>query len=97
MKIKAFTFIEILISISIVSIIGTYSLYSFFNFYESQNINNKIVEINSIFQEKDRDIKNKKIYDYEIDINKNDKSIIIYTDIYDNNENQKLSYNQNGS
>lgn len=93
MKIKAFTFVEILISITIIWITTSYWLYSFFNFYDSQELNNKIWYLDEYIKDKNKEVKNKKIYDYSIELRSWNNYLIYYSDIFEIDNYQKIEVN----
>lgn len=90
MKIKAFTFVEILISITIIWIITSYGLYSFMNFYDNKRLNGKISYLSDIINENNKLVKNKEIYDYSINIKQYSKNIVIYKNIFDEKNYQTI-------
>ncbi len=79
----AFTLIEILVSISIVSIISVVTLNWFLNFLEENTIKLKTSQIINKIEELDRKIKNKEIFDYEVKFDKNisNSSYIVHENI----------------
>lgn len=90
MKIKAFTFVEILISITIIWIITSYGLYSFMNFYDNKRLNDKISYLSDIINENDKLVKNKAVYDYSINIKLDSKNIVVYKNIFDEKNYQTI-------
>jgi prepilin-type N-terminal cleavage/methylation domain-containing protein len=84
--ITAFTLIELLVVITIITIISTSGIFYFFDFVKNQEINQKIYVIENDINLLGKEIKNYKIFDYELIFNTSDstnKSYIIYTNIFD--------------
>jgi Tfp pilus assembly protein PilE len=63
---NAFTFVEILFVISIISFLTFSSVMYFNNFVDRKKIDGDIYLIKSSFEELDSKVKNNEIYDYEI-------------------------------
>lgn len=82
-KVKAFTLIEILISITIVSIISVVSLNWFLNFLEENTLKLKTSKILNNIESLDKKVENKEIFDYKVVFDKNytNSSYIIYENI----------------
>ena len=90
----AFTLIELLISVSIVSIISVSSINWFFNFLQQREANMKMMEFSYYLDSLDKEVKNHEIFDYQLEINLQDSndSYIVYTDIFDTAKQQTLSF-----
>lgn len=82
-KIVAFTLIEILVSITIISIVSITTLNWFLNFLEENTIKLKTSNIINNIENLDKKIQNKEIFDYEIVFDKNftNSWYIIYENI----------------
>lgn len=63
---KAFTLIELIIVISIITLLSSSSVFYFFDFVENKKINEMLLLIEDDFQELDKKVKNYEIFDYEI-------------------------------
>ncbi len=82
-KIIAFTLIEILVSITIISIVSIVTLNWFLNFLEENTIKLKTSDILNNIESLDKKIENKEIFDYEVIFDKNltNSWYIIYENI----------------
>lgn len=78
---KWFTFIELLIVITIIWIISFFSFGSFFDFLKNKEFAIKINNLENIIKEEDLKINKKEIFDYEIIFDKNND----YFKIFENN------------
>lgn len=67
--IKALTYAELIIVISIMTILTSSISYYFVDFVNKNNFKNEINEFLYIIEEEDYKIQNKEIFDYEIDLN----------------------------
>jgi type II secretory pathway pseudopilin PulG len=84
-KIKAFTFIELLIVSAILIIVSTSTVFYFFWFLDQSKLNTWIDYIQDELKILDNKVKNKQISDYKIFFKKN--SLFFY--VYENNLNLK--------
>jgi hypothetical protein len=66
---KAFTYIELIVVISIITLLSTTWVFYFLEFVKSQEINQKVNTIDMDFKELDKKIKSFEIFDYEIQLN----------------------------
>lgn len=83
MKIKAFTFAELIVVIAIISIVSVWWAITFFNFIEWREIKAELNKINSIVQNEDAKIDSKEVFDYLI-VFSSDKSLYyIYENFFD--------------
>lgn len=81
MKKTAFTLVELLIVIAIISILSASSIVYFNNYTDSLKIQTRLSYIYTYFEELDNEVKNKQIYDYELHLNT--WSLLFY--VYKNN------------
>jgi prepilin-type N-terminal cleavage/methylation domain-containing protein len=63
---KAFTLIELIIVITIITFITTSSVFYFLDFVKNQEIKQRIEVIENNIKQLDSDIKKYKIFDYEL-------------------------------
>ena len=68
---KAFTFIEIIVSITIISLISISGTFYFHDFIWKQELVVCIDAFNSTYKELNNDVKTQKIFDYKLDIQRN--------------------------
>gem|GEM_PF-6246188 len=64
--IKAFTFIEILFVITIISFLSVSAVMYFHNFIDIKKLDSDLYMLKSSIEEFDIKVKNKEIYDYEL-------------------------------
>ena len=86
--ITAFTLIELLVVITIITIMSASGVFYFFDFVKNQEINQKLYMIEDDINTLDKEIKDYKIFDYELifdtsDINNQNYSYITYTNNFD--------------
>lgn len=96
---KAFTLIELIIVISIITLITTSSTFYFIDFVNNQEIKQKLQLIKSDLSDLDKEVKDYKTFDYQIEMNTSTLSwkYIIYKNIFDINNTNKLLFNTLGS
>lgn len=94
---KAFTLIEILFVITIISFISVASISYFRNFVDSKKLDWDIFLIKSSFDNLENKVKNKEIYDYEIsfswrlyDLYKQNQIVNSYNTNFELNEDSKI-------
>nr|MDD3720183.1 type II secretion system protein [Candidatus Gracilibacteria bacterium] len=94
---KAFTLIEILFVITIISFISVASISYFRNFVDSKKLDGDIFLIKSSFDNLENKVKNKEIYDYEIsfsgrlyDLYKQNQIVNSYNTNFELNEDSKI-------
>ena len=92
---KAFTLIELIIVITIITFITTSSVFYFLDFVKNQEIKQRIEIIENNIKQLDSDIKKYKIFDYELSFNTWNFSwaYIIYLNKFDNKYNQTIDFN----
>lgn len=95
--ITAFTLIELLVVITIITIMSASGVFYFFDFVKNQEINQKLYMIEDDINTLDKEIKDYKIFDYEIifdtsDINNQNYSYLTYTNNFDTKK-QSLQIN----
>ncbi len=78
-EIKAFTFIELLVTTSILIIMATSSVFYFFGFIDKVKLNTWIESVKSTIQELDKKVKNKDILDYKLFLKKNSLFMYYYS------------------
>ncbi len=93
--IKAFTLVELIVVISIMTLITTSTVFYFVDFVKNKELTQKIKIIENQLIDLDKDIKNYKIYDYEINLNINTLSwwYITYLNNFDIDYKQTISLN----
>lgn len=84
---KGFTYVELIVVITIISIVWIWSFFGFRDFLENQKYNSEIAKISEFIKEKDLNIKNKNNFDYEIYFSKNNNYFFGYENIFDKKEN----------
>jgi prepilin-type N-terminal cleavage/methylation domain-containing protein len=95
-KIKlAFTLIELIVVISIITLITSSWVFYFIDFVKKQEVEQKVSTLESRFNYYDYQVKNKQIYDYKINISAMNHSIWyqVDTNIFDNPTPQTITYN----
>lgn len=70
-NIKGFTFIELIVSITIITLIWTSGMFYFHDFIWKQELSIHIKSFKNTLSELDYKVKNQDIFDYTIDLNKN--------------------------
>ena len=83
---KAFTLIELIVVISIITIISSSGVFYFLDFIKAQEISQKISIIEDDFNDLDKQIKDYKIFDYELIFNTSNtwsKSYTTYINNFD--------------
>jgi len=71
---KAFTLIELIIVISIITLITTSSVFYFLDFVNNQEIKQKIQLIENDLKELDKEVKNYKTFDYQLEMDTSNSS-----------------------
>jgi len=96
---KAFTLIELIIVISIITLITTSSVFYFLDFVNNQEIKQKIQLIENDLLELDKEVKNYKTFDYQLEMDTSTLSwkYIVYKNIFDLNNTQKILFNNSNS
>ncbi|MCD5385211.1 hypothetical protein LRZ95_00925 [Candidatus Gracilibacteria bacterium] len=89
---KAFTFIELIIVISIMILITTSSVFYFLDFVKNKEVGQKIQILEDNLTKLDKDVSNYKIFDYEVifDINTHSGGYISYINNFDINNSQYI-------
>ena len=89
---KAFTFIELIIVISIMILITTSSVFYFLDFVKNKEVGQKIQILEDNLTKLDKDVSNYKIFDYEVifDINTHSWWYISYINNFDINNSQYI-------
>ena len=92
---NAFTLVELLVVIAIITLLSIWSVFYFLDFVKNQEISQRIILIEDNFNGLDKDIKNYKIYDYELLFNTStlSKWYISYLNNFDINFNQTIDFN----
>lgn len=86
---KAFTLIELIVVISIITITTSSWVFYFFDYIKSQEISQKLSQVEDELNFLDKQIKDYKIFDYELNFNLSNtwsKSYITYKNIFDSNK-----------
>ncbi|MDA7494800.1 type II secretion system GspH family protein [Candidatus Gracilibacteria bacterium] len=94
-KKNAFTFVEIIVSISIVSLIGFSGVFYFQDFIGKQNILTHIQQFENTIDELDNEIKKQEVFDYTIVINPESAGYLISKNNIGTEYKQSLTYNDN--
>lgn len=94
MQNKWFTFIELLIVITIIWIVWIFSVWSFVNFYKNKEFISKINNLEIFLKKEDLKVKNKEIFDYEIKFEKSSSFFVVYEDIFEE-KGLKLNFKNN--
>ncbi|PZM86739.1 hypothetical protein DLH72_00175 [Candidatus Gracilibacteria bacterium] len=94
MQNKGFTFIELLIVITIIGIVGIFSVGSFVNFYKNKEFTSKINNLEIFLKKEDLKVKNKEVFDYEIKFEKSRSFFVVYEDIFEE-KGLKLNFKNN--
>ena len=90
---KAFSLIELIVVISIITITTSSWVFYFFDYVKNQEISQKLTKIEDEIIYLDNQIKNFEIYDYEVNFNTSNtwsKLFTIYKNIFDS-KNQKIN------
>lgn len=95
--IKAFTLIELMIVISIITITTISSTFYFLDFVKNKEISQKVELINTELKSLDKEVKDYKIFDYELNFNTSTLSwkYIIYKNIFDTTNYQNVRFLSN--
>lgn len=75
-KKKAFTFAELIVSITIIALISVASVSGFFSFLENREVNSKLNNFTEKIKELDKKVQNMEIFKYEISFNPD--SFVVY-------------------
>lgn len=67
---KAFSLIELVVVVSIIAVVWISSVSNFWLFSDSQNMQNQVSDFSSHLQELDKDIEQKNIFDYSLNLKK---------------------------
>jgi len=67
--VKAFTLVELIIVIAIITLISSSSVFYFLDFVKNQEINQRVQLIEDNLKKLDKDIKKYNIFDYELAFN----------------------------
>lgn len=94
MQNKWFTFIELLIVITIIWIVWIFSVWSFVNFYKNKEFTSKINNLEIFLKKEDLKVKNKEVFDYEIKFEKSSSFFVVYEDIFEE-KGLKLNFKNN--
>lgn len=94
MQNKWFTFIELLIVITIIWIVWIFSVWSFVNFYKNKEFTSKINNLEIFLKKEDLKVKNKEVFDYEIKFEKSRSFFVVYEDIFEE-KGLKLNFKNN--
>ncbi len=94
---KAFTLVELIIVISIITITTTSTVFYFLDFVKNQEVKQRTQLISNNLDQLDKDIEKYKIFDYEILFNTSSLSwaYITYLNKFDNKYNQTIDFNSN--
>lgn len=97
MKRKGFTYIELLVVITIITFLSASWTYYFNDFIKNKELEQKIITIENDFQELENKIKDYSIYDYEIILNTSSWWLwyISYVNNFDLPYNQYINFNSN--
>ena len=92
---KAFTLVELIIVISIITLITSSSVFYFLDFIKNQQIKQRTKTIENNLIQLDKDVKNYKIFDYELifDTNTQSWAYIVYLNKFDNIYTQNIDLN----
>lgn len=91
--VKAFTLVELIIVIAIITLISSSSVFYFLDFVKNQEINQRVQLIEDNLKKLDKDIKKYNIFDYELVFNTSNSNwaYITYINKFDNHYIQNLS------
>jgi len=92
-ELLAFTLIELIVVISIITLISSTWIFYFLDFVQEQEISQKLYIVEDDIKQLDKQIKNYEILDYELQFNTTNtwsKSYITYINNFDS-ENQELT------
>lgn len=84
-KVRAFTLVEIIVVISIMTLLSTTWVFYFVDFVKTTQQTKYTQDIKDILEDYENKIKNKNIYDFEALFNRNQPlSLYVYSNVYDN-------------
>lgn len=90
----AFTLVELIVVISIITLLTTSSVFYFFDFVKEQEISQKLTLIEDNLKDLDKKVKKYEIFDYELHFNtSNSWSYITYINNFDLKYNQTINLN----
>ena len=94
--IKAFTLVELIVVISIITLLTASSVFYFLDFVEEQKISQKLMIVEDNIADLDKKVKTYEIFDYELQFSlSNTWSYITYVNNFDIPYNQIINYDSN--